>query len=68
LVGHVLSWYQGYRDRQLLASLDDRNLRDIGVNRCVVGGDSSVSFWRLREPFGQDRAAERRRLGNDIMR
>jgi len=48
LVEHVISWNQGRHDRRLLASLNDRMLRDIGVNRARVEGDSTSSFWRLR--------------------
>jgi len=59
-VEHVISWYQGFRDRQLLASLDDRQLRDIGIDRATVGSDSTTSFWLLREPVGTDCAVERR--------
>ena len=60
---HLISWYQGFRDRQLLASLDDRMLRDIGIDRATVGSDSTTSFWLLREPVGADCAVERRLAG-----
>ncbi len=48
LVKHVISWYQGYRHRQLLVNLDDRMLRDIGIDRAAAESDSTNSFWRLR--------------------
>lgn len=48
LVEHVLSWDQRRRDRRLLASLDDGNLRDIGIDRATAESDSTTSFWRLR--------------------
>ena len=35
-------------DRRLLASLDDRTLRDIGMDRASVDRASTTSFWRLR--------------------
>jgi uncharacterized protein YjiS (DUF1127 family) len=35
-------------DRRLLASLDDRTLRDIGLDRASVDRESTTSFWRLR--------------------
>lgn len=48
LVEHVISWDQCRRDRRLLASLDDGNLRDIGIDRATAESDSTTSFWRLR--------------------
>ena len=47
-VEYVLSWYRDRRDRRRLARLDDRMLRDIGVERGAVERDSTASFWRLR--------------------
>jgi uncharacterized protein YjiS (DUF1127 family) len=47
-VASVSAWRKRRRDRQLLASLDDRSLRDIGIDRAKVEDESSVSFWRLR--------------------
>ena len=44
-IGEVL---RRARDKQLLASLDDRMLRDIGLDRAAVETDSAVSFWRTR--------------------
>jgi uncharacterized protein YjiS (DUF1127 family) len=41
------TWRKRRRDRQLLASLDDRSLGDIGIDRAKVEDDSTVSFWRL---------------------
>jgi uncharacterized protein YjiS (DUF1127 family) len=46
---HFVAWYQGFADRRLLASLDDRQLRDLGIDRSAVGGGSTSSYWRLRE-------------------
>src|SRR5260221_14056074 len=43
-VERVMSWYQAYRDRQSLASLDDRMLRDLGIGRAEVESDSATSF------------------------
>jgi uncharacterized protein YjiS (DUF1127 family) len=45
----LIAWYQGFADRRLLASLDDRQLRDLGIDRSAVGGDSTSAYWRLRE-------------------
>ncbi len=63
LVKRVIAWYRGRRDRQLLASLDDQMLRDIGIDRATAGSDSTTSFWRLHEPIGTDCAVARRRVG-----
>jgi uncharacterized protein YjiS (DUF1127 family) len=57
---HLIAWYQGFADRRLLASLDDRLLRDLGIDRSTIGGDSTASYWRLREPGRTDSALERR--------
>jgi uncharacterized protein YjiS (DUF1127 family) len=48
LVKGILSWDARIRDRQLLARLDDRALRDIGIDRAAVDDDSATGFWRLR--------------------
>ena len=58
---HLIAWYQGFADRRLLASLDDRQLRDLGIDRSAVGGDRTASYWRLREPDRTDSALERQR-------
>jgi len=46
----IVGWYQSFGDRQLLASLDDRQLRDLGLDRADLGVDSTASHWRLPEP------------------
>lgn len=48
LVEPVISWDQRRRDRRLLASLDDRALRDIGIDRTTAERDGTTSSWRLR--------------------
>jgi uncharacterized protein YjiS (DUF1127 family) len=48
VVEFVVVRYRDRRDRQGLARLDDRMLRDIGVERGTVDRDSTASFWRLR--------------------
>jgi uncharacterized protein YjiS (DUF1127 family) len=63
LVEHVISWDQCGRDRRLLASLDDRMLRDIGIRRDMVERDSTSSIWRLRQLVGLDCAVGRRCVG-----
>ena len=57
----LIAWYQGFADRRLLASLDDRQLRDLGIDRSAVGGDNTASYWRLGEPGRTDSALERHR-------
>ena len=36
------------RDRAHLASLDDRQLRDMGLERRMVADEGTVGYWRLR--------------------
>jgi len=44
----VALWRQSARDQDSLANLDDRALRDIGLDRAWVEQESSMWFWRLR--------------------
>ena len=39
-------WRRRRRDRALLASLDDRMLRDIGVSRGEIWEEINKPFWR----------------------
>jgi uncharacterized protein YjiS (DUF1127 family) len=48
LIEYVVSWRDCARSRQHFASVDDRMLRDIGIDRDMVEDDSTSSFWRLR--------------------
>ena len=48
----VVAWNRRRRDWQLLAGLNERNLRDIGMDGGMLARDSAMSFWRLR--CGQD--------------
>ena len=48
LVEAVIAWRARARGRRLLASFDDRMLRDIGIDRIRVERESSTSFWRCR--------------------
>ena len=41
-------WHALARDRRVLASFDERMLRDIGLDRASVDTESTRSFWRLR--------------------
>ena len=48
LIESVGAWRARARGRRLLASFDDRMLRDIGIDRTRVERESSSSFWRCR--------------------
>ena len=48
LVESVSAWRARARGRRLLASFDDRMLRDIGIDRARVERESSSSFWHCR--------------------
>ena len=48
LIEQVSAWHRCRHDRQLLASLDERRLRDIGIDGPTTESDSAMSFWRLR--------------------
>ena len=41
-------WRGRVRGRRFLASLDDRALRDISLDRADVETESTLSFWRQR--------------------
>lgn len=46
LVDTLLLWHGRARQRQHLASLDARMLRDIGLSRSDVAGETAKPFWR----------------------
>jgi uncharacterized protein YjiS (DUF1127 family) len=48
LAEFITAWRRYRRDRRLLASLNERELRDIGIDRSMVENDSAVEFWRWR--------------------
>jgi uncharacterized protein YjiS (DUF1127 family) len=48
LVERVIAWRERARGRRLLASFDDRMLRDIGIDRARIEKESASSFWRYR--------------------
>jgi uncharacterized protein YjiS (DUF1127 family) len=41
-------WRARVRGRRFLEGLDDRALRDIGLDRADVETESTLSFWRQR--------------------
>jgi uncharacterized protein YjiS (DUF1127 family) len=46
IVATLREWRQRSRERAQLATLDDRMLRDIGVNRGDVWREINKPFWR----------------------
>lgn len=45
-IGIVLTWFDRYRQRRALDSLNDYMLKDIGVSRADVDRETSKQFWR----------------------
>lgn len=43
----IAAWYRVLRDSRMLSGLNDRALRDIGIDRATVEDESSSGFWRL---------------------
>lgn len=43
----VLTWQRRAHDRAVLASLDDRMLRDIGYSRAEVDRECAKPFWKV---------------------
>lgn len=46
LVFQVVHWREQVRGRRLLARLDDRMLRDIGLSRSDVEREAAKFFWQ----------------------
>jgi uncharacterized protein YjiS (DUF1127 family) len=42
----ALFWQDRWRQRQALAEMDDRMLRDVGLTRANVDTEASKPFWR----------------------
>ena len=60
-VDQVLLWQERARSRRDLAALDDRMLRDIGVDRATAEREAAEVFWRGADgPSGSPRAYEKR--------
>ena len=45
--GTLLLWQRRANERHALAHLDDRILRDLGLNRAEVAWESRKPFWRV---------------------
>ena len=45
LPGLLKLWYQRAHQRQQLAQLSDRELRDIGVSRAEAAAEAGKPFW-----------------------
>lgn len=45
VVDRILLWQERTRSRRCLATLDDRMLRDIGVDRATAEREASRRFW-----------------------
>ena len=45
--GILLLWQRHANERHALAHLDDRILRDLGLNRAEVAWESRKPFWRV---------------------
>lgn len=46
LLGRLLAWRERARSRHQLAGMDDRLLRDIGVDRATAHAESDKGFWQ----------------------
>jgi len=42
----ILPWYERWRQRQALLSLDDHLLKDIGISRAEAELEADKPFWR----------------------
>ena len=45
-VAQLSLWRERARSRSVLATLDDRMLRDVGVDRATADTESRTRFWR----------------------
>jgi uncharacterized protein YjiS (DUF1127 family) len=42
----VLLWHDRVKSRRTLAMLDDRMLRDVGIDQATARQESTLPFWR----------------------
>jgi uncharacterized protein YjiS (DUF1127 family) len=45
-VDAVLFWHERLKSRRMLASLDDRMLRDVGLDQATAQREADRPFWR----------------------
>ena len=45
VTGKVQRWYELHRQRQQLASMSDSALKDVGLSRADILGESERPFW-----------------------
>ncbi len=48
LVGTLLMWQRRMDERQRLASLDTRLLRDMGISEAAAAREAALPFWRAK--------------------
>ncbi|WP_119269401.1 DUF1127 domain-containing protein [Taklimakanibacter deserti] len=44
----MAAWRRRRRDLRCLQHLDERALRDIGIDRSLASNDSAIPFWSLQ--------------------
>ncbi|MBA2398314.1 MAG: DUF1127 domain-containing protein [Bradyrhizobium sp.] len=54
IVATLREWHRRRKARRELASLDERMLRDIGLDPGTVGYEASQSFWRPARDWQRD--------------
>lgn len=45
-LGLLIAWGERMRERQQLATMDDRSLKDMGISRCDAEQEADKPFWR----------------------
>lgn len=45
-IGFIATWMERVRQREALASLDDRMLRDLGITRTEAVRECEKPFWK----------------------
>ena len=48
LVETLLTWQRRADERQRLATLDPRLLRDMGISEAAAAREAAIPFWRLK--------------------
>lgn len=48
-MNQVFEWQERARSRSMLLTLDDRLLKDIGLDRATAQEEGGMPFWRLRD-------------------